>query len=303
MLRSYTSTKIGLASRVSEALNLYRIHSQNIPERVDLLLRRVRDAEQEVRRYTGKKLEDLDVLEIGPGQMLKYLKYFSIRNRAIGIDLDVVTDRVSGASLSHMLRVNGFMRTGKTVARKVLGLDAQFNKEMCRQLGLDRLPEPRVLQMNAEKMEFDDATFDFVFSYSTFEHLADPGAVIDQINRVLRPGGVAYINLHLYTSDSGCHDPRISAGRREALPLWAHLRPAHSKKVRGNAFLNKIRLSDWQDLFLTRNRNVLLRAVDDENQALRPELARLRKSGELVEYTDEELLTVQLVAMWKRDLD
>jgi SAM-dependent methyltransferase len=291
-----------LAPRVSEALNLYRIHSQNIPARVSLVLRRVRDVEEDVRRFAGEELEGLDVLEIGPGQMSKYLRYFAVRNNATGIDLDVVIDTLSLASLRRMLRVNGLMRTGKTVARKLLGLDFKFNKEMCRQLGVDRLPEPRVLQMNAERMAFDDATFDFVFSYSTFEHLADPGAVIDQINRVLRPGGVAYINLHLYTSDSGCHDPRISAGRREELPFWAHLRPAHFKKVRGNAFLNGMRLAEWHQLFFSKIPNVSLRLVEDENQALRTELAHLRRAGELAEYADEELLTVQLVAMWKREV-
>ena len=233
--------------------------------------------------------------------MLKYLRYFGIRNNATGIDLDVVSDRLSPPAVMRMLHVNGPMRTGKTIARKMLGLDAKFNKELCRQLGVAHLPEPRVLQMNAEEMAFARASFDFVFSCSTFEHLSDPGAVIGQINRVLKPGGVAHITLHLYTSDSGCHDPRISAGRREELPLWAHLRPQHLKKVQGNAYLNKIRLADWRNLFLSKVPDVVLRTVGDENQSRSTELARLKRLGELADFTDEELLTVELVAMWKRE--
>ena len=301
MIRSYTSTKIGLAPRIHEALNLYRAHSKNVSGQVGQLLRRLRDAEEDVRRYTGRELEDLDVLEIGPGQMLKYLRYFGIRNNAIGIDLDVVSDTLAIPTLMRMLRVNGPMRACKTIVRKTLGLDARFNRELSRQLGVVRLPKPRVLQMNAEKMAFADATFDFVYSCSTFEHLTDPGAVINEINRALRPGGVAHINLHLYTSESGCHDPRISSGRRDKLPLWSHLRPEHFGKVQSNAYLNKIRLAEWRDLFLSKMPNVSLRAIEDVNQTLRAELASLRRAGELVGYTDEELLTVELIAVWKRD--
>jgi SAM-dependent methyltransferase len=301
MLGSYTSTRIGLGPRISEAISLYRAHSQNIPGKAALVLRRLRETEDEVRRYAGRELEGMDVLEIGPGQMLKYLRYFALRNNAIGIDLDVVDDSLSMATLVRMLRINGPMRAGKTIIRKSLRLDAKFHAELRRQLGVPRLPEPRVLQMDAEKMTFADATFDFVFSCSTFEHLSDPGAVIDQINRVLRPGGIAHTTLHLYTSDSGCHDPRISSGRREELPLWSHLRAEHFRKVQGNAYLNKIRLADWRRLFLSKLPNVSLRAVEDKNQTLRTELAQLRRAGELSDYADEELLTVELVALWKRN--
>ena len=179
-------------------------------------------------------------------------------------------------------------------------LDAKFNKELCRQLGVARLPNPPVLQMNAEKMTFADATFDFIFSCSTFEHLADPGAVIDEVNRVLKPGGVAHISLHLYTSDSGCHDPRIYSGRRDGLPLWSHLRPEHLPKVQGNAYVNKISLADWRELFTSKVPTVSLRTAEDSNHRLRAELASLRRAGELAEYTDEELLSIELVAIWKR---
>jgi SAM-dependent methyltransferase len=296
---SYTSTRIGWAPRFSEALNLYRVHSQKVPAQVKQLLRRLHDIEEDVKHHAEVRLDELDVLEIGSGQMSKYLRYFAIRNNAVGIDLDVVSDELSIPALVKTLRTNGPVRTGKTVARKTLGLDAKFANEFCRQLGVAHLPLPRVLQMNAEEMTFDGATFDFVFSCSTFEHLSDPRKVIDEVNRVLRPGGVAYIILHLYTSDSGCHDPRISAGRREDLPYWSHLRPQHIGKVRSNAYLNKLRLADWRDLFCSLP-NVWLRTIEDDLPDLRSELARLRRAGELRDYPEEELLTREVVAVWKR---
>jgi ubiquinone/menaquinone biosynthesis C-methylase UbiE len=47
----------------------------------------------------------------------------------------------------------------------------------------------------AEHLPFDDATFDLVTAYSVFHHLADHLPVLAEAARVLRPGGVLYIDL------------------------------------------------------------------------------------------------------------
>lgn len=41
---------------------------------------------------------------------------------------------------------------------------------------------------------FSDASFDFVFSVSTLEHVSDHRAVLNEMARVLKPGGKAYIS-------------------------------------------------------------------------------------------------------------
>jgi hypothetical protein len=124
--------------------------------------------------------------------------------------------------------------------------------------------------------------------------------VLDEVIRVLRPGGAAYISLHLYTSENGCHDPRIFSGHREGLPFWPHLRPAHSEKVRCNAYLNKVRLAEWEKLFAEKFPGAKVVQLQYANDTLRPELVTLRKEGELADYTDDELLTVDLAAVWKK---
>lgn len=299
-MKSYTSLDTGLLPRLSEAVHLYRAKSQDVPGEVRTLLQRVRSIEAVVSRLTGTAIAGQRFLEIGPGQVSKYLRYFSLRNDAVGIDLDVVSDTLSLPTLLQMLRVNGPTRTAKTVVRKALGIDARFNRELARQLGVPKLPPANVIQMNAERMTFADAAYDFVFSCSTFEHLPNPGAVIDEMKRVLRPGGVAYITLHLYTSECGSHDPRIMADRRGDLPFWAHLRPQHAGKVRSNAYLNEVRLADWRRLFLEKLPGVHLLTEADTKPGIADELARLRLAGELGGFTDEELLTVEVVAVWKR---
>lgn len=51
----------------------------------------------------------------------------------------------------------------------------------------------RVELGDATSLRFADGTFDKVFSLHTIEHLSDPGKLISEIGRVLKPGGVAII--------------------------------------------------------------------------------------------------------------
>ena len=51
----------------------------------------------------------------------------------------------------------------------------------------------RVIQMDATRLDFPDASFDLVYSFNVFEHLPDPAATFAEVTRVLRPGGVAAI--------------------------------------------------------------------------------------------------------------
>ena len=48
-----------------------------------------------------------------------------------------------------------------------------------------------ILRMDAENMEFEDDTFDFIWSWGAIHHSSNTRKVLEEIHRVLRPGGRA----------------------------------------------------------------------------------------------------------------
>jgi len=63
-----------------------------------------------------------------------------------------------------------------------------------------------LMGMNAEKLSFEDRSFDFIVSYNAYEHFSQPERVLDEMIRVLRPGGYIYVDFGpLYHSPFGEH--------------------------------------------------------------------------------------------------
>ena len=302
-MKTYTSTRSNPIAFVKEAYSLYRLKSYDIPGQVNGTLGVMRRFEERLANALDFRLDGKRLLIIGPGQTPREMVYFGLRNEVVGIDLDVIPHGWDARAYMTMLRQNGLMRTVKTMVRKGLGIDAQFERELKRQLGVTTLPRTTHMQMDATQMQFPDASFDFVYSFSVFEHLPDPAAVVAETERVLRPGGACYISLHLYTSEDGCHDMRIFANDREGIPFWSHLRPQYEQMICPNAYLNNVRLKEWQRLFQTNMPGVCFftdRHDAEKEAMLSSELSRLRQAGDLSDYEDDELLTVNLIAAWKK---
>lgn len=49
---------------------------------------------------------------------------------------------------------------------------------------------------NAEHLEFEDESFDAVYSFGVLHHTPDIEKAISEVHRVLKPGGIAYIMLY-----------------------------------------------------------------------------------------------------------
>lgn len=57
------------------------------------------------------------------------------------------------------------------------------------------------------RLPFGDGTVDAIICTQTLEHIADPNAVVREIERILRPGGLCYITVpFLYPYHSSPHD-------------------------------------------------------------------------------------------------
>jgi SAM-dependent methyltransferase len=290
---------MGVAQRANEFIQLLRMSRNSPTEAVAATLDCIRTTRNRVAEHTGVKVENLKVLEIGPGQLLRYLRCWAANNDAVGIDTDIIPQGYRVDDYVRMLRHSPAIRSVKTLARKALGGDLRFNQALARELGIQSLPRLSVLRMSATEMTFPDGSFDFACSYSAFEHIDNPEGAIAEVKRVLRPGGVAYISIHLYTSHSGCHDPSIMAAGGASPPFWPHLRPQLQHTVHPSAYLNRFSLKQWHDVF-----GKIMPGVKFVNERQDHEighgLRELRDAGELAGYTDEELMTVNLVAIWKK---
>src|SRR5260370_3548679 len=245
-MRSYSSESGGFIGFLREAASLYRLHSKDISERVRIRIEDARRVEGCVREKFGIELRGLDLLEIGPGQFLMQLTYFSIRNRVVGVDRDVVVRGFKPLGFAAMLKSNGARRTLKTIGRKLMGIDREYASQVLRQLNLKRLPGLTVFPMDCREMSFPRNSFDFVYCRSVLHSLPDAASALDEIVRVLRPGGVAYISIHPFTSQTGCLDPRIYTDRRHQVQGWPHLRSHLQDTIENpNVYLSKLRLEDW----------------------------------------------------------
>ncbi len=299
-LKSYSSDQGGLAHKVRDAVHLLRAANGDIQARVAQMLSDVHRVERLALERFGVEFEGQRMLDVGPGQQLAQLTYFSARNDVVGIDLDVIPRGFDARAYVQVAQTNGGYRLVKTVARKGLLVDMRYRRELARALGRRSLPSPRVLQMDAAQMSFPASTFDVVYAFAVFQHLPDPAAVLDEMARVLRPAGLLYLDFILYTSPAGSHDVRVLGGNREALPPWVHLRPATRGSVRPNAYLNRLRLPEWRRLFDASipGADVLLDQPDADK--LRAEAVASRSSGELNEYSLEELLTTKVSVLWTK---
>ena len=78
---------------------------------------------------------------------------------------------------------------------------------------------------DAMDLPLADATVDGVFSSNMLEHTPNPRAVLDEIERVLRPGGWAYVSFTNWYSPWGGHDisPYHYLGPRRGLRLYERL--------------------------------------------------------------------------------
>ena len=67
-------------------------------------------------------------------------------------------------------------------------------------------PQLRFETSQQTRLPAGDDSFDFVVTWSTFEHVQEPAALLRDVHRVLRPGGILMLQLWpFYHSEHGSH--------------------------------------------------------------------------------------------------
>lgn len=119
----------------------------------------------------------------------------------------------------------------------VTGIDiSQEYMEFCKQRGHDR-----VVTGSGYALPFRDDSFDMVALFDVIEHIDDDQKVLEEVRRVLKPGGQVFISVPAYQfmfsqNDRVAHHlRRYTAGRLNAVLTRAGLRP--KKTTYFNTFL------------------------------------------------------------------
>lgn len=156
---------------------------------------------------------------------------------------------VRPARYASYLREAGAAKTLRKLAGELV-FDRVYYQTLSDATGL-RLTEDGLdlRAMDVQAPELPPQTYDVIHSNATWEHIKDVRAANRTIAHALRPGGVAYIEIHLFPSLSGGHDlPWITPGRTvlgDVRP-WQHLRTGDWQAP---VFLNRLRERDYRQAF------------------------------------------------------
>jgi SAM-dependent methyltransferase len=263
------------------------------------MLEVVREAEKRMEDVYGGPIEDLDILEVGPGQGMTRAYYFGLKNRITALDTDIIARGFDIPTYWKMFRTNGAGRVIKSFGRELI-VGRQARAVWAATLDTKKLTTPENLCGDICQEVPGENAFDVVMSWSVFEHVPDPDAAMDNILKALRPGGIFYISLHLYTSNYGHHDIRAFTGSLKDLPLWGHLRPSTEHLITPSSYLNEWRLSQYRETFSKKSPGY----VEILEKFEHPEVYGPYLTGdlreELADYDDDELLTVNAVYIGKK---
>src|SRR5450755_421996 len=175
------------------------------------------------------------------------------------------------------------------VAFDIVPTDAETLLARSRTEGVgDTLPaELEFRQSSWRTTPAPDASFDLVYSWSAFEHIADPIGVLREIRRIIRPSGVFFLQLWpFYNSAKGSHlwdwfaddFHHLVTGYREIVEQMrgsdVHSTEWTDYMTREFEHLNRITLEELQRAILVAGFDVRRLELLTSPTVLTPELAR-----------------------------
>lgn len=156
----------------------------------------------------GVKLEGMDVIDVGSGDGIIDL----------GVTLRAAPRRLVGCDL------------------RLTDSDNLLNQARAYAAATELPAQLEFVASEPQRLPVEDASFDLALTWSAFEHVSDPVTMLREIRRVLRPGGVLFLQLWpFYRSERGSH-------------LWEwDPTPFHHLLRHEDEVLTNIRASDRHD--------------------------------------------------------
>lgn len=187
-----------------------------------------RERERDVERYLANR-RALRVLDLGNGALRpQYTLLKAAGYQVYGIDF-VNRPQRSVVNLAYV------------VARKLfkwkLGLQSETSDQT-------------LICGDVTNLPFANDTFAYVTSVAAFEHFLHVPRVVSELRRIVQPGGVVYVRIHLFTCPSGGHNVRITEIPLRTVPKgidpWDHLR---KRRLPFHVPLNEWRQKQYLDVF------------------------------------------------------
>jgi SAM-dependent methyltransferase len=208
----------------------------------------------------------LQMLDLGNGRLRpQYTILKAAGHRIYGIDL---------VNRSHLSCTEMAYRLARWLYNRKIGLSSTTNSDKTLVCG------------DVAALPFRTNSFDLVTSVAAFEHFLNVPAVVAELARVIRPGGLVWVCVHLFTSPSGGHDLSFTEIPLRTVPKgtdpWGHLR---RRRVPFHVPLNEWRRDQYLETFA--NHFLILKhycAMREGEEFLTPQI-----EAELSAYSRDEL--------------
>jgi SAM-dependent methyltransferase len=241
----------------------------------------------------------LPVVEALAARDLWFYQHFSLAPRIALTDLAEVMSLKESSILDfgcgEGLMAKGLARYTKEVHGVDLqslfdGIEDRFDQVFGVGNGFPPVMSFQAVRAN-DPLPFDDGRFDCVFAWSVFEHVDDVPFALNEIHRVIRPGGAFFIQIApLYYSPHGSHFRNILD------EPWIHLRFEKEelfKRLR-NGSVEKVPAAARESGFNDRSANEIYQhIINGFNSLNKITVGELRTQVQRAGFKIHRLLTTQ----------
>jgi SAM-dependent methyltransferase len=246
----------------------------------------------------GHPVKGERILDIGCGWRFPItLMLHSCGARVTGLDSEFVDRRLSASKLWKHFVQHGPTALARRFVREAIHKNVYY-RTLEKQFGCPLRFEGLDLRNTQIEALAEDAEYDLVFSNATFEHISDVEEAVQVVARVLKPGGMAYVSIHLFPSLTGGHDVLSNVGGasvvfRPGASPWRHL---IDREWKPPVYLNRWRESQYREAFERHLRIREWRPESWEEESFLNEGLMRELSG----YTRDELLKRSVLIVAER---